>query len=325
MDPYLDPIEGGPGPDPNVPPPYQPPDATPPPAGGGLPKPNIPLHGLTPPQALIDVFWPGFKVEGDQLVFHGDPNANVGVSDPEGAYRYIKTWAEPLAAKNYKSFFNALYNGSNARQELLIKGGLADALKAAGFNVTPANQQGQISKIQTPDGKWVRVITGDPQQGGTWDWVEQPPGGGGGGPANLGDPFGSPFTPPGDLGYPDMPEFHAPTFEDMLKDRGYQFRTQQGQQGLEQSAAARGVLNTGGTLKDILNYGQSAASQEFGNVWNRNLDAYDRAFRGWSDQYGFMQHRNDTNWQHAYDKWLQDYNIDRNYKNDTFDHNYKLA
>ena len=68
--------------------------------------------------------------------------------------------------------------------------------------------------------------------------------------------------------------FTGPTAEQMSADPGYQFRLQQGQEALERSGAARGVTNTGGTLKNILDYGQQAASQEYGNV-------YDRAAQNW--------------------------------------------
>jgi hypothetical protein len=40
-------------------------------------------------------------------------------------------------------------------------------------------------------------------------------------------------------------------------------------QGLERSAAARGGLLSGGTLKGITKYNQDAASQEFTNAFNR--------------------------------------------------------
>ena len=68
--------------------------------------------------------------------------------------------------------------------------------------------------------------------------------------------------------------FAGPTAEQMSADPGYQFRLQQGQEALERSGAARGVTNTGGTLKNILDYGQQAASQEYGNVYNRMAGTY---------------------------------------------------
>jgi len=56
---------------------------------------------------------------------------------------------------------------------------------------------------------------------------------------------------------------------DFQADPGYQFRQQQGQQALERSAAARGGLLNGGTLKALTRYGQDTASAEYGNAYNR--------------------------------------------------------
>lgn len=79
------------------------------------------------------------------------------------------------------------------------------------------------------------------------------------------------------------PGFVAPTAEEAANDPGYQFRLQQGQQALEQSAAAKGLLHTGGTLKGLQDYGQNAASQEYANVYGRRLGeaqtAYNQGFQ----------------------------------------------
>jgi hypothetical protein len=74
--------------------------------------------------------------------------------------------------------------------------------------------------------------------------------------------------------YQQATPFASPTAADMQQDPSYQFRLNQGQQALERSGAARGVTNTGGNLRDILDYGQNAASQEYGNIYNRNLTNY---------------------------------------------------
>jgi hypothetical protein len=52
-------------------------------------------------------------------------------------------------------------------------------------------------------------------------------------------------------------------------DPGYNFRMSEGMKGLERSAAARGGLLSGGTLKGIQRFGQDLASQEFQNAFNR--------------------------------------------------------
>lgn len=57
--------------------------------------------------------------------------------------------------------------------------------------------------------------------------------------------------------------------QDLVKDPGYDFRMQQGQRNLESSAAARGNLNSGATLKALTRYGQDFASNEYSNAYNR--------------------------------------------------------
>ena len=52
-------------------------------------------------------------------------------------------------------------------------------------------------------------------------------------------------------------------------DPGYAFRFGEGLKALERSAAARGNLLSGATLKRVQRYGQDLASQEFGNAYNR--------------------------------------------------------
>jgi hypothetical protein len=52
-------------------------------------------------------------------------------------------------------------------------------------------------------------------------------------------------------------------------DPGYAFRMSEGMKALERSAAARGGLLSGATLKGIQRYGQDLASTEFQNAFNR--------------------------------------------------------
>jgi hypothetical protein len=68
--------------------------------------------------------------------------------------------------------------------------------------------------------------------------------------------------------------FNAPTGVDESNDPGYAFRLQQGQQALERSAAARGGVLNGGTLKALNDYAQNSASGEYSNVYNRALSTY---------------------------------------------------
>lgn len=52
-------------------------------------------------------------------------------------------------------------------------------------------------------------------------------------------------------------------------DPGYQFRMNEGLKATQGSMAARGLGQSGAALKALQNYGQNQASQEFGNVYNR--------------------------------------------------------
>jgi hypothetical protein len=53
------------------------------------------------------------------------------------------------------------------------------------------------------------------------------------------------------------------------QDPGYAFRMSEGMKALERSAAARGGLLSGATLKGTQRYGQDLASQEYQNAFNR--------------------------------------------------------
>lgn len=83
--------------------------------------------------------------------------------------------------------------------------------------------------------------------------------------------------------------FTAPTADEAAAQPGYQFAVQQGEQALENSAAAKGVLRTGGTLKDILGFGQQAATQNYGNVYAQDLGTY-------QTNEGVAQNAYNTNW-----------------------------
>ena len=57
--------------------------------------------------------------------------------------------------------------------------------------------------------------------------------------------------------------------EMIMQDPSYQWRLQQGMEGLEGSAAARGGLLSGGLARKLTRYGQDYASTEYNNAWNR--------------------------------------------------------
>lgn len=56
---------------------------------------------------------------------------------------------------------------------------------------------------------------------------------------------------------------------DIKADPSYQFRMNEGMKALQNSAAARGGLLSGSTMKGLTDYSQGLASTEYGNQWNR--------------------------------------------------------
>jgi len=135
-----------------------------------------------------------------------------------------------------------------------------------------------------------------------------PPGGNGGGGGGVGPapagtgaaptPFNWPgFTPPPVptlTPYTYTPfsydKFSAPTLEEAQNRPGYQFGLQQGQGALLNAAAKMGVARGGGTLKNLFDYTNAAAEQNYGNVFNQDLTGYttnrDTAFNTWAANTG---------------------------------------
>jgi hypothetical protein len=78
-----------------------------------------------------------------------------------------------------------------------------------------------------------------------------------------------------DVGVNALPELVAASkytpfgMNQFKADPGYAFRLSEGQKALERTAAARGGLLSGGTLKAATRYGQDMGSQEYTNAFNR--------------------------------------------------------
>lgn len=145
-----------------------------------------------------------------------------------------------------------------------------------------------------------------PGNAGYWQdrWVSDLHGGGGsgGGGGGFGGGMGSnsPLLAPYTKTYGD---FTPPSGLDLQNDPGYQARLKMGTDALQSSAAARGKLLTGGTLKDLTQYAQDYASNEFQNVYNRAYNTYN------------------TN----RDTFGANYDIYRNNQNDPFNKLYSLT
>lgn len=74
----------------------------------------------------------------------------------------------------------------------------------------------------------------------------------------------------------EQQSFRAPTYEEAQNDPGYRFARDQGLGAIQASAAARGMLGTGTTMRDLSRYNQDLASQQYQTVYNRAADTFDR-------------------------------------------------
>lgn len=117
------------------------------------------------------------------------------------------------------------------------------------------------------NGQWEAPAAGGAASGGSLVYDPASAGGGSNTPP-------SDLPPGGDYGPASWPTFGA---NDQYKfspsgqyiDPGYRFRTDEGMRALMSQKAATGMLGSGQTFRDLINYGQNAASSEFGNAFNR--------------------------------------------------------
>ena len=71
--------------------------------------------------------------------------------------------------------------------------------------------------------------------------------------------------------YQKLAPYQSFGMQQFQADPGYGFRMSEGLKALERSAAARGLLQSGGTLKDITRFGQNLANAEYENAFSRYL------------------------------------------------------
>lgn len=183
-------------------------------------------------------------------------------------------------------------------------------------------------------------------------------------PVNLGGPKGIEYIPPTPQFHgPDytpppafsFDDYHLPTYEEAQNEPGYKFSLDQGRNAVERGAAARGTLNTGGTLMDVWDYGANRGAQNYQNVVDRSMSTYgirranavgnyntnyqtqytdpynikndaavkgfDAEMTGYKTQAAAGQHQNDMNTSNSWNQYL--FGWDNYWKN--FDERFKLA
>jgi hypothetical protein len=85
-------------------------------------------------------------------------------------------------------------------------------------------------------------------------------------------------TPGQGLLTPWTQQFQAPTADQAAQTPGYQFQLQQGNQAIQNSAAAQGGLLSGNTLTAMDQYSQGLASTNYQQVYNNALQQYQQSY-----------------------------------------------
>jgi hypothetical protein len=216
-----------------------------------------------------------------------------------------------------------------------IRQAVAEANRTFGTNITIFGSTG--GKLTLPDGRRIDPVIGLGTGHGQWGWQDITNGGGDGGGGGF-DPTGggldpgllTPWTgtPPArgpNVDFHAPEDFVAPTAASILEDPSYQFRVGEGQRVLENSAAARGTLNSGGTLEDILNYGQRAASQEYSNVWDRMFGLWNARWNNALNQFRTASDVDNEAYRRAWNAYTDAKDTHFRNQSEPFDKLYKVA
>lgn len=266
-----------------------------PPQDGAPPAAPTPPQGATPP--LADA--PGGVPPGSTPTW--TPGAHAGQNVTLLGYDSGKLNDPSYSTGKYNSAVQAFYNG--LKQDVgLSRGGLGNMiayLQANGFKGAKAvgddkidfgDGAGPIDVVRS-DGQ---IVFQDPRGvdpnagrqaapvGG--DGAAMPTGNlaagygfGGGGGGSHGLNLGS-FDPYTYEAFKAPDPFQAPTIDDARNDPGYAFGLDQGSRLLQNSAAAKGMLRTGNTLKALNQFGNDYATTKYGDVYNRRLGEYQQNY-----------------------------------------------
>jgi hypothetical protein len=105
-------------------------------------------------------------------------------------------------------------------------------------------------------------------------------------------------------------------------DPGYEFRRQQGEKAIQARQLASGNFFSGGAMKELADYGQNLASQEYQNAFSRYLSQDDNSFRNhqanfsgdynrWKDLNSTAYSRSIAEDERDYSRWVDAYGRDR--------------
>lgn len=79
----------------------------------------------------------------------------------------------------------------------------------------------------------------------------------------------APYMQTGQMALQDLQDIYLTGEKDFTAAPGYDYRVSEGQKAIERSAAARGMLNSGATLRALQEYGQNEATAEYDRNFGR--------------------------------------------------------
>lgn len=186
------------------------------------------------------------QTRADQLPYTAGGSAALGRLDYELGLPSLQTSTQA----GYKAGY-----GPQATSYIPSNGGSPVIGYGAPTSVPAAMNPGTLNTFQ-------QAVSGKAAQYGNGDGRPIPVGKNG-----VGVPAAQPVSYTADPSYGSL--MHDFSTEDFHTDPGYQFTLSEGQKALDRSAAARGGLFSGATLKANDLYNQGAASTEYQNAYNR--------------------------------------------------------
>lgn len=203
----------------------------------------------------------------------GPPSQTTGGPTPSG--NPSMPVARSMAVPSNGSLLNApSLNGSGnpVANPVGVSNGGFDGTAPRLMNPGPVSASGTVAPTANPvaagGGTPLSGMTGLESTGGP---TPQPGGSSAGGFGSLLQPYGQTFS--------------APTEAQMeANDPGYQARWNLQQQALQQSAAARGNLLTGGTEQALGQAAQDYASNEYGNYYNQAYNTFASGYNQYQQQ-----------------------------------------
>lgn len=130
-------------------------------------------------------------------------------------------------------------------------------------------------------------------------------------PGNAG--YNGPWTPPtgdynkalSDLAATRLAPTDSGNPMDFFDDEGYKFRLGEGKKGIENSAASRGGLLSGNTLKGLEKYAGDLATDEYGKAYTRYADKrnFDLGANQWDTNFGFAANKDLRDYATGVSQW----------------------